>query len=122
MEITQGGIEISFEVTFDSPTLNVAMSVYDVTGLSPVLVQGPSAMTIVHANTYQGKFTPITGHNYVIFKAVYTDGTFTVLDTNYAAGSESISAQTATSINVVTALVLEATVQASAQLTATVTC
>lgn len=81
---------LTFEVTYDSPSLNVGMSVYDTTSGSPVLEQGPSAMTHLVANTYYGKFTPTVNHEYVIFKAVYTDNTFATLDTDYAAGTESI--------------------------------
>jgi len=91
MEFAPTGAQLSFEVTFDNPSLNVAMSVYDVTLSSPVLVQGPTAMTIVFGNTYQGKFTPtINGKAYVILKAVYTDNTFTTLNSAYSQGSESI--------------------------------
>ena len=91
MEFAPTGSQLSFEVTFDSPSLHVAMSVYDVTGASPSLVQGPTAMTIVVGNTYQGKFHPtINGKSYVIFKAVYTDNSFTTLSPDYSQGSESI--------------------------------
>lgn len=47
-------------------------------------------MSIVFGNTYFAQFTPTNGKQYVIHKAVYTDGTFTTLDANYAQGSESI--------------------------------
>lgn len=80
----------SFEVTFDNPALSVAMSVYDDSGVSPTLVQGPSAMDLVIGNTYRGKFTPELDKQYVILKAVYTDGTFAALDSNYSQASESI--------------------------------
>jgi hypothetical protein len=93
MELAPAGITCSFEVTFDSPELNVAMSVYDDTGSSPVLVSGPLAMLRVVGNTYRGKFTPILAHSYIIFKAVYTDDTFETLDTDYSQGSESIIAE-----------------------------
>ena len=84
--------EFAFEVTFDSPSLDVASSVYDVTSGTPTLVTGPDAMTAVDAalNTYFGQFTPTNNKQYVIVKAVYTDGTFATLDTTYAQGSESV--------------------------------
>lgn len=66
------------------------MSVYDNSGVSPVLVQGPSAMTNVVGNTYSGKFTADANKSYVIFKAVYTSSGFTTLSPDYSQGSESI--------------------------------
>lgn len=90
MQIAPGSTTLTFEVTFNDPSLPVAMSVYDLTTGSPVLVQGPSAMSLVADYTYQGHFSGTTGRNYVIIKAVYTDGGFTVLDPNYSQGSESI--------------------------------
>lgn len=91
--LVPSGIPISFEVTFDSPTLPVAMSVYDDSGASPALVSGPTAMSLVVGNTFRGKFTGAAGKPYVIFKAVYTDGTFTSLDSDYSAGTETIIAE-----------------------------
>lgn len=93
MELAPSGVSLSFEVTFDRNDLNVGMSVYNDQGLTPVLVQGPSAMLNVVANTYRGKFTAEDGKSYIIFKAVYTDGTFTTLSPDYSQGSESIKAE-----------------------------
>ena len=92
MELSPSGTALSFEVTFDSPTLPVAMSVYDDSGSSPVLVQGPTAMLNVVGNTYRGKFTPASGRSYIIFKAVYTDHSYQYLSSDYSQGSESIIA------------------------------
>jgi hypothetical protein len=93
MEIAPADLPCSFEVTFDRNDLNVGMSVYDDTGVTPVLVQGPSAMALVVDYTYRAKFTPLNGRSYIIIKAVYTDNTLSVLDSNYSQGSESIIAQ-----------------------------
>lgn len=93
MQIAPANVACSFEVTFDANNLHVAMSVYDVTGSTPTLVQGPSAMQLVADYTYQGKFTPDAGSKYVIIKAVYTDNTFGTLSPDYAQGSESIVGQ-----------------------------
>jgi hypothetical protein len=93
MEFAPAGVVLSCEVTYDSPSLNVGMSVYDDSGTSPVLILGPIAMGNVVGNTYRGKFTAVNGKNYVIFKAVYTDGTLTVLSSNYSQASETIVAQ-----------------------------
>lgn len=94
MELAPSGVSLSFEVTFDRNDLHVGMSVYDDSGVSPVLVQGPSAMLNVVGNTYRGKFTALDTLSYIIFKAVYTDNTFMTLDSNYSQGSESIKAET----------------------------
>jgi len=93
VNLVPAGVSLSFDVTFDSPALPVAMSVYDVTGVSPILVSGPAAMTNVVGNTYYGIFNPTAEKTYLIFKAVYTDGTFTTLSPFYAAGSETIVAE-----------------------------
>lgn len=93
MELVPADANLSFEVTFDSPSLSVGMSVYDTTASSPVLVQGPDLMTSLVGNTYFGKFVPVAQHSYVIFKAVYTDDTMATLDDNYSQGSESIIAE-----------------------------
>lgn len=93
MNLVQSGVNCSFEVTFDSPSLPVAMSVYDDSGVTPTLVQGPSAMLNVVGNTYRGKFTPTDGKQYIIFKAVYTNGSYTTLSPDYSQGSESIQAE-----------------------------
>lgn len=96
MELAPAGVPLSFEVTFDSPGLPVAMSVYDDTGANPVLLLSPFAMAPVVGNTYRGKFTAQAAKSYIVLKAVYTDGTFTVLDPNYIQGSESVVAQNLT--------------------------
>lgn len=93
MELVPAGIALSFESTFNDPTLSVALVAYDTTGVTPVLIAGPTEMDLVYGNTYSGKFTPLAGRSYVIVKSVYTDGTFTVLDPTFSAGSESIFAE-----------------------------
>jgi len=90
MELAPSGVSLTFEVTYSSSGLPVAMSVYDTTGESPVLVQGPAAMEHVVAGTYIGSFTAQNNKTYLIFKAVYTDDTFETIDTAYGQGSESI--------------------------------
>lgn len=92
MNIIPAAVEVSFEVTFDQPGLPVAMSVYDDSGVSPILVQGPSAMLNVVQNTYRGKFTGTLGKVYLVVKAVYDDGTFAVIDTDFPQGSETVYA------------------------------
>lgn len=90
MEFAPSGVALSFEVTYDSPSLFVGMSVLDTTGPTPVLVSGPNLMANAYGNTYIGQFTPSAGKSYLIVKSVYTDGTLAAVDTNYASGSETI--------------------------------
>jgi hypothetical protein len=93
MEQVPSGVPLSFEITLDAPSLFVAMKVYDDSGGSPILVQGPSAMANVLGNTYRGKFTATADKSYLILKAVYTDGTFTTLHPDYSQGTETIYAK-----------------------------
>ncbi len=93
MELVPAGVALSFEVTFDQPSLPVAMTVYDDSGANPVLLLSPFPMRLVYGNTYRAKFTPADGKSYILIKGVYTDGTFTDLDPSYSQGSESIYAQ-----------------------------
>ena len=93
MELAPSGTSLSFEVTYDSPSLHVGMSVYDDDGLSPVLIYGPVTMSNVVGNTYRAKFSAQDGKSYIIFKAVYQDALLTTLDSNYSQGSESIKAE-----------------------------
>ncbi len=96
MEFVPSSNTVSCEVTFDSPDLDVGMSVYDDSGPSPVLLSGPTAMILVANYTYRGKFVAGLNKNYIVIKAVYTDETFTTLDPNYSQGSESIVARNIT--------------------------
>lgn len=97
MELAPAGVPLTFEVTYDSPTLFVGMSVYDDSGASPVLVQGPTAMNLVVGNTYRAKFIGDANKSYVIVKRVYITSGMTTVDTNYSAGSESIYCENASS-------------------------
>lgn len=92
MEIAPPNVELPFEVTYSSPSLPVAMSVYDMTSGTPVLISGPTAMVnLSGTNTYVGLFTLAIEKTYLILKAVYTDLSFSVLDTDYSQGSETIT-------------------------------
>lgn len=95
MEMVTAGFSLPFEVTWDSAVLNVGMTVWDVTDPAhPTNANnGPVVMPLLHGFTYFGKFTPAQNHAYIIEKAVYTDNTLTVEDTNYRAGTESIFAE-----------------------------
>lgn len=91
MEFTQSGLLLSFEVTYDSPSLFVAMKVFDDSGASPSLLT-TLPMTVFVGNSYRAKYTPAGGKTYLVHKAVYTDGTYTTLDSDYSAGTESFRA------------------------------
>lgn len=93
MELAPSGVKLSFEVTYDSPDLNVAMSIYDDSGSSPVLVQGPTAMLNWAGNSYRGNFVAGNAKSYLVLKAVYTDDTFTTFDEVHSQGTESFYAQ-----------------------------
>jgi hypothetical protein len=86
------GVRLNFEATWDAPGLPAAMTVFDDSGVSPVVVQGPTAMLNVISNSYRGFFTPTDGKTYFVFKAIYTDGTFTALDSVHPASTETFIA------------------------------
>ena len=89
---TLAGKSVSCEVTYTDPDLFVGMTVIDDTGSSPVIVSGPTAMLNVIGNTYRGKFTPVDGHQYLIHKAVYVDGSFADFHPDYTQSSETLRA------------------------------
>jgi hypothetical protein len=83
------GLPLPFEVTFDDDDLDVAMKVYDVTGVPALVATVP--MTHMDGGTYVASFTPDPDKSYVVRKSVYTDGTYTVLEGGYSSGSESFA-------------------------------
>jgi hypothetical protein len=86
------GIPVNFTAVFNNPTPSrVALSVYDDTGATPVLLLSPVAMNQVNDNVYSGKFTPENGKQYVVFMAVYTDATFVTLDNSFKTAEQSVS-------------------------------
>jgi len=89
MQLVPSGIPLAFEVTYDAADLDVGLKVYDVSGVSPVLVD-TSAMDHVDGGTYLGFFTPAANKTYLIRKSVYTDGSFATMDSDYSPGSETI--------------------------------
>jgi hypothetical protein len=93
MQQISAQVPLSFEVTFDSPALDVGLSIYDVSNPIPVLVGVVTAMINLVGNTYFGSFQPVFGKSYVVFKAVYTDNFLNVLSPDYAQASESFICQ-----------------------------
>lgn len=88
MELVAVGTTTSFEATFIDPGLFVQAWIYDMTSGSPI---GPVKVTMTELTpgTYYGFFTPLLQSDYLIIKRVFTDGTFTVVDSNYSPASES---------------------------------
>lgn len=89
MNLISSNKELSFEVTYDSPSLFVGMTVLDDSGVSPVVVFGPMLMTNIIGNVYRAKFTPDIGKSYIVYKTVYTDALMTVVNSDYNGSSES---------------------------------
>lgn len=88
-EVT-AGTELPFEVTFDSPSLEVALKIMDVTAGVPGTLVGTVPMVNTINNTYGALYTPlVAGKKYITNKAVYTDNTYATRDPNYSEGSES---------------------------------
>jgi hypothetical protein len=82
--IVPTGILVPVTAVFVGATAgDVALSIYDVTTGSAVLIQGLTAMTAITAGAYFGRFTPVAGKEYVAFAAVYTDNTFATINTGY---------------------------------------
>lgn len=94
MNVVPSGIPLSFEYSAydESASLAVAMKVYDISSIgSPVLVS-TTAMAHLFGGTYVGNMTPAAGKQYLIHKAVYTDGSFDTLDPMRSPGSETFLA------------------------------
>lgn len=83
--------ELSFEVTYDLPSLNVAFTVLDDSGPTPVAIGAPAAMLNVMGGMYRAKFTPEFGKTYLVFMGVYTDNTFTTLQEGYFTASDAFT-------------------------------
>lgn len=85
MNSVRSGVSLPFEVTYDPGLSFVAMKVFD-----GVTLVATIPMTNTYGSTYVGSFTPLENKSYLIHKAVYTDGTYTAFNNNYAHGSETI--------------------------------
>lgn len=85
---------LSLEVNYDSG-LFVGLTIYDDSGLAPVQVlpvgniNGVMPMLNVVDTLYRAKLTPTSSGTFIFRKAVYTDGTYTVLSPDYSRSSES---------------------------------
>lgn len=82
--LVPAGVSNTFSAVFPGAVpARVALSVYDDSGESPVLVQDPTLMAEVLNPVYRGKFTPASGIPYIVLMAVYETGAFEDLDTDF---------------------------------------
>lgn len=97
MQIVASGSPLTFEYAAydESSVLSVAMKVYDITTIgSPVLV-ATTGMTHIFGGAYVANFTPVVAKQYLIHKAVYTDGSYTTLDPLRSPATETFLASSA---------------------------
>jgi len=89
--ILQSLAPVPIEVTFDSPSLPVAMQVYKWAGSFWTAVGSPQAASnLFGSNTYASLFTPgASATPYICVTSVYTDDSFATLNTGYLSSSQS---------------------------------
>lgn len=89
MQLVQSSIRFSFNYVdaFQESNLFVAALIYDVTSGTPVF-NSKVAMTHAAFGVYTGSFFGAPNASYLVISAVYTDGTYTTPDTNYAPESD----------------------------------
>lgn len=94
MQSVPAGVSLPFEVSSydDSGSLYPALLVYDTSSGSPAFVSKTAMVPVAGTGTYVAFFTPVAGKSYLMRKAFYTDGTYTVLDPLRAPGSETVYA------------------------------
>lgn len=88
MRDLQINLSHSFEVTFDDDSLFVGFTFFDDSDVSPVQVGPVISGYNFKGNSYRAKFTPTEEKQYLVHKAVYTDGTLTVIDIDEPQGSD----------------------------------
>lgn len=81
MQLVQSGQSFSFNYTdpYQRSGLFVAFSIYDVTS-SPILVETIDGIYAANGS-YMAAYEGTAGHTYVLIGAVYTDNTYSVIDT-----------------------------------------
>ncbi len=90
--LVPAGVPVTVGTASNSPSLSVGLTIFDVSGVSPVLVSGPTLMANLVGNSYFGKFTPLNAKQYIAFIAVYTDGTLMTIDPAYEQQVQSFEA------------------------------
>lgn len=81
--IAQSGQILPIEITYIDPGLFVQAEINDVTTGTRVFVQDLH-LAEYPPGSYVGYFSPIAGKSYYVIKRVFTDGTYTTVDPNYA--------------------------------------
>lgn len=95
--------------------LNLRAAVYDMTTGSPVFVQNV-AMVYVIFGIYFGVFSSgVEEKTYIIETLVYTDGTFSTVDTDYSAGVDNFTPLTLSITNLFSATLVGPTLAATLQ-------
>lgn len=92
--IVNGGQQVNFTYPTYSETsgLSVGGLLYDVTSGTPSQVGSVIQMSMLESGVYEGVFTPTAGRSYLIITVVYTDNTFTTIDTTWAPGADNYDA------------------------------
>lgn len=85
--IVQSGLRKTFEVTWGDTGLFAQASIYDDSTGTPVHVADVALSELV-PGTYVGGFVPLASKSYAVVKRVFTDGTYTTVNTDYPASSE----------------------------------
>lgn len=91
MQIIQSGVAAPLKYT--DPTyqslLFIRANIYDTSGVSPSL-EGTVNLALIDNGTYWGKYTFTAGKTYLVQKLVYTDGTYTTVDQDYAQDNDNL--------------------------------
>lgn len=92
--LVQSGTPFGFDYTaFDGDNaLFIAGNVYDISTGSPVFLSQVPMVNSING-TYSGLYTGIAGKVYLIETSVYTDGTYTTIDTSRSPGSDTYQCQ-----------------------------
>ena len=82
MQVVQAGQAFSFNYTdsYQRNSLFVSFEIWDVTSV-PALITTVVG-TYASLGSYMGNYTGVIGHQYMIIGLVFTDGTYTVVDTS----------------------------------------
>ena len=84
------GFPASVEVTYSDPSLFVGLQLYDDSGVSPIAVGSIIPMLNWIGSSYRAQVSGTQGKWYIYRIAVYTDGTYTTVDSDQPNGSGSM--------------------------------
>lgn len=86
--IVQSGLKKGMEATWVDTGLFARAAIYDITSGSPVFVNN-AVMSEVTPGSYLATMIPVAGTSYFVVKRVYTNNSFTTVDSNYSPSTES---------------------------------